>query len=169
MSVPPPLDHRSSLPIDPPSPQRSQEHTLVDAWLIMELKAGRSVTLRMTGASMRPYIASGARVTLSPRSHSALRRGDVAVFLTPQTDPPILSSLHRVIWMTSRHVWTKGDGAPLSDRKHRRRDLLGVVIFVDGRPISTLYLIRYLILMRSMLYSLLSLVKASIKTMIGRA
>ena len=169
MSDPLPLDHHAHSSLDSSSPQRSQEYALVDAWLIMELKAGRAVTLRMTGTSMRPHIASGARVTLSPLSHSALRRGDVALFLTSRVDPPTLSTLHRVIWMTSRHVWTKGDGAPLIDRKHHRKDLLGVVTLVDRRPVSTRSLVRHLILLRSILYSLFSFTKASIKAIIGRA
>lgn len=98
----------------------------VELWVYHELSHGRSVSLRVRGRSMYPWLRDGQRVLIRPIKPQDARLG--LVVLSWRSHAPSgerLSALHRVVWLSSSSLWTKGDALPRLDDPAPRALLIG--------------------------------------------
>jgi signal peptidase I len=95
------------------------------------LARGSTVTFVARGASMRPFLRDGDRVTLAPL-RGRPRLGDVVL-----TRGASLGVVHRVVALRGGRVLTKGDALPRSDGWRSLGDVLGRVERVEraGRAV----------------------------------
>ena len=100
----------------------------VEAWLLNELSQGRSAELKALGASMRPWIRSGDRLSLTPCVPSEVRVGGVYAFVDlTRSEGERLSPLHRVMWVNEGWVYCKGDSLPRLDPRAQQGAVLARV------------------------------------------
>jgi hypothetical protein len=93
------------------------------------LARGEPVTFTARGASMRPFVRDGDRVTVSPAARA--RVGDLVLVGAGDS----LGVVHRVLWARDGRYLTKGDALPAVDGWTSH--ILGVVTRVEraGRPV----------------------------------
>jgi phage repressor protein C with HTH and peptisase S24 domain len=103
---------------------------MLDELLTGLLDEGRRVELRVTGASMRPFLRSRDLVTVRPAATARL--GDVV--LIRLADSRLL--IHRVVGRGAGGLATRGDAAGSPDAGAAGARLLGRVVSIrrDGRP-----------------------------------
>lgn len=89
------------------------------------LRRGRRFTFTALGASMRPYLYPGDRVTVAPCA-GRLRPGDVILL-----DVGDLGLVHRIICALPGRVCVKGDALPYIDGWFPPARILGRVIHVE--------------------------------------
>lgn len=105
------------------------------------LSRGHRVRFRPNGNSMLPTIKDGEAVTVAPVEHSAIKRGDILLYLTRRG-----VTAHRVVKISKSKKEAKealgfilrGDAPGSSDESVRFDQVLGKVISVerDGRNID---------------------------------
>lgn len=102
--------------------------------LLEHLRAGRPVTVRARGASMRPSLRDGDVITLTPRVHP--RRGDVACAVRAGS-----LRLHRVVATEGERVLLRGDALLTDDGWFEPTEVYGVVrdIRRGGKPVAALF------------------------------
>lgn len=105
----------------------------VDAMARELLGRGEPIRFVARGASMRPFVRDGDRVTVGPLDGPP-RPGDVVLVAAG----PALGLVHRVLWRArDGRVYTKGDALPRGDGWHPPTAVLGRVTAVErgGRPV----------------------------------
>jgi signal peptidase I len=102
------------------------------------LSRGHRVRFRPNGNSMLPTIKDGEAVTVAPVKHSAIKRGDILLYLTRRG-----VTAHRVVKINKSKKEAlgfilRGDAPGSSDESVRFDQVLGKVISVerDGRNID---------------------------------
>lgn len=93
------------------------------------LDEGLAVELRVTGASMSPFIRGGDLLTLTPKGRRTVRPGDVVAFLADGQSLVI----HRVVAAEGETVRTRGDALGRGDRPLAAAEVLAIVAGVERR------------------------------------
>lgn len=87
-----------------------------------ELREGRTVTFRVKGNSMRPFLSDGRdQVILAPLERS-VRRGDVVLAEVM----PGRFALHRVVEVRGETITMRGDGNPRGVETFEEKDVVGI-------------------------------------------
>ena len=93
------------------------------------MREGVDVRLRLSGWSMKPILPSGSFVRFTACDTPVV--GDVVLAHYPGNK----LVAHRVIGLSERHVWTKGDSCRTPDGPIERSAVLGCATTVD-RPLA---------------------------------
>jgi hypothetical protein len=123
-------------PVPAPAPPFAAEPAWAAGVARTYLDAVGRVRLAVTGVCMAPLLDERQPVEIASTALQRPRFGDVVLFEHPQG-----LRLHRIVWapLFSRGRWrTAGDAARFLDAPLQRRDVLGVVVAVDGRRPSRL-------------------------------
>jgi signal peptidase I len=92
------------------------------------LSSGRTVRMRAQGWSMRPFLRDGDVVEIAPAPASALKRGDVAAFITPESNLPSIT-IHRFLRRDGAgQLHFQGDAFSTPDPPVPESALLGKVV-----------------------------------------
>jgi hypothetical protein len=104
-----------------------------DAMALELLARGESITLRVRGRSMWPFVRPGDRVVIAP-DLTGLKVGGVALWV----DEGGGWRLHRLVARLGPWVWLKGDALPTVDGRVRRDALRGQVVSITrkGQPVA---------------------------------
>lgn len=115
-------------------PERALEIARAELGGLFEeiLAKGADLRVSVTGQSMRPFIRSGATLTISPVRAEHLRVGDVVVFKGRDAAPVI----HRLVAIRrdaggSAVLQTKGDATVMLDEPVRPEQVLGRVTKIE--------------------------------------
>lgn len=87
---------------------------------------GRSVEITAAGLSMRPTLAPGDRLLISPLPPRGPALGDVVAIVSGDADAARIV-VHRVLWCRGAVIRTAGDDASALDHPHPRRTVVGRV------------------------------------------
>jgi hypothetical protein len=98
------------------------------------LEEGYDLRLRVTGASMSPFLETGSYVTLSWVPLSELKIGDI-IFCRCDDGS---FKLHRLIMIKNEMLITKGDALDSADKPFKKTDYQGKVIRVEQRRSHTI-------------------------------
>lgn len=90
------------------------------------LRSGWTLSLRVSGSSMRPLLRSGTLLRIAPSSEPP-SVGDIAFFRTASGR----FVAHRVLACDDSRVWTKGDSSGQADGPVEVSDVLGRVLGID--------------------------------------
>lgn len=100
----------------------------IEAWIFHELMQNRSVEFTVLGRSMWPWIKAGERVMIRPHDGDHVCIGQVVLCWSPKAVVgERLSPLHRIIWLNSQQIFSKGDALPLLDLAYDRTQVIGVM------------------------------------------
>ena len=100
------------------------------------LREGAAVRLRVSGASMLPYLSGGDVLTIAPVGERLPQLGDVAA-LKRRSDERLV--IHRIVEIRNGRYVLKGDSLPGIDGEFGASELLGVVDRVEragGAPVA---------------------------------
>lgn len=97
------------------------------------LRSDRTVKVRASGFSMRPFIRNGDLLTLKGIADAPLQPGAMVAFIRND-----LLFIHRIIESsrTDGMVLTKGDNLLISDKLLRPEEILGVVVAVNDTLVT---------------------------------
>lgn len=99
------------------------------------LSQGLDVRVRVSGASMKPFLRGGEALTIRRVAASAVRVGDIVLVDRGGAGDP---RIHRVVSVGAkdgaRQITTKGDGLVAGDGVTTARDLLGRVVSIERGP-----------------------------------
>jgi hypothetical protein len=89
---------------------------------------GASLRFKARGSSMSPFIKDGDVITISPLVPGELKCGAVCACAHPETHMLVV---HRIVRVTPRGLWFRGDSAPYPDGCVSVEDVLGVLTHVE--------------------------------------
>jgi|FLOH01.1.fsa_nt_gi hypothetical protein len=101
------------------------------ASLRKNLNDGEVKTIDFQGYSMYPSIKPNSKIDIVKKSFSV---GEIVVF-----EDKNQLVCHRIVSLKDDKVVTKGDHMTVSDRPILRRQIIGVVIKINGRKVNALF------------------------------
>ena len=103
----------------------------------MILKNGEAI-MRFYGSSMTPFLKEGCRVAVEAINHQPIRIGDIVCF---RSESRLVA--HRVVSRLCsngcQYFLTKGDNSRRLDAPLKREEIVGRVVAVEDRSLTTPY------------------------------
>ena len=109
-----------------PQSQSVCPNTRVPELVSSLLSGGVDVRIRLSGSSMKPLVRSGSVLRFSAMTEP--ERGDIVLLHYPGRE---LLVAHRILRVSQKSVWTKGDSCRTHDPPIARARVLGAAICLE--------------------------------------